>query len=204
MGRIDNDGWARPDTFQTPREVTAARPARTTSMSRLALRTGIEEQLHSRQGQRSIRRLMFAVQWQVQLVVLATKALDREHLPTPTARVRFTTANSTPSRTGVISSSTHRAISTAAASGSCRAGSERAPALRIPAFSVAILRQRVTQVVGVIEAHGCHNGDGWLNDVRGIPGAAHAALNHHHVDRGIGETGERQKSSDCLEHQVLN
>ncbi len=69
----------------------------------------------------------------------------------------------------------------------------------IPAFSAAILRQCVTQVVGVIHADGRDHGDLRLIDVGGIPAAPHSRLDHCHIDRSVGET-RVSESGDHLEH----
>ena len=68
----------------------------------------------------------------------------------------------------------------------------------MPAFSPAISRDGVAEIVGVVDADRRDHGDGRVDDVGGVPAPAEADFDDGHVDRGVGERGERHRG-DHLE-----
>ena len=69
----------------------------------------------------------------------------------------------------------------------------------IPAFSPAIVRDVGPQVLGVVERDGRDDGDPRVDDVGGVPRAAHADLDDGDVDRRVGEEGVGHADHDLEE-----
>ena len=70
----------------------------------------------------------------------------------------------------------------------------------IPAFSIAILAGE-SPSSGRGRRRSAAPRDGAVGDVGGVPGAAEADLDHGHVDRGVGERGERHPDDRLEERQ---
>ena len=102
------------------------------------------------------------------------------------------TPKSVPSNTSRAPTSLARSTSTSTASGSGWSPTTViASALMMPAFSVAISLDRVAEEVAVVEGDRRDDRDGGVDDVRGVPRAAHPDLDDGDVDGEVGERGVR-------------
>ena len=167
----------------------------------LSIRACAEERLDRGQRDHRVVRLMLAVQRQEDVGVHAAEALQFQQLPTdgylPTqhrelgilARHRGVGANR------LRQKHFHRLRHLPAddRDGVCR---RRRLVLLLgddAGLLAGDLRDGVAEIVGVVHADRRDHGDGRIDDIGGVPAPTEADFDDGHVDRGVGERGERHR-----------
>ena len=167
----------------------------------IALCRAADERLDGGDRERGVEALVPAVQRQVLVVVGAGEPAHRDQLPADGEPLLGERELLALERDRRAAWPRRRRAARASAAGSCRADTTAAPSLMIPAFTVGDLGDRLAEPVGVVDVDRREHRDVAVGGVGRVPRAAHADLEHEHVDRRIGEGDEGEHGQQLEERQ---